>query len=158
MLSTPKPTRRFRNKKQQAERIGTRKLVCFTWANEQFAIAIESTQHIVKGFTPYGSLENGYSLVRHNHETITLIDFSKIFSTQVNIQPADYLIICTINFQKIGIAVSHLPRILEVAETQFTEIPAIYQQKLQVQAIESLIQTSNGLPVFCLKPAALLEL
>ena len=158
MLSTPKPTRRFRSKKQQAERISTRKLVCFTWAKEQFAIAIEYTQYIVKEFTPYGSLENGYSLVRHNNETITLVDFSKIFSNRTINQQANYLIICTINRQKIGIAVSHLPNILEVSETQFNEVPDIYQQKLRVQAIESLIQTSDGLPIFCLKPTILTEL
>lgn len=157
MLATPTYTRRFRNKKQQTGRTATRKLVCFTWGNESFAIAIEQTQYILTEFTPYGTLENGCSLVRHNHDTITLIDLSPLFPNGVVTTAGNYLIVCTVDQQTIGIAVNQIPMILEVTTEQFSAVPAMYQQRLHTQAIDHLIQPADGAPIFYVSLSALCQ-
>lgn len=157
MLPAPTYSRRFRSKKQKTHRVATRKLVCFEWGGKRFAIGIEHTQYILKDFTPYGTLENGFSLVRHDDEIITLIDLSHLFPDKPTIEPDNYLIVCNYNQQKVGLAVSRIPVILEATQNQFIDVPEIYQHCLHTQMIANLIQTPDGPPIFHLNPATVIE-
>lgn len=158
MMSTPTYPHRFRNKQQQLERAATRKLVCFTWNDEQFAIAIAQVQYVLHEFSVSGRLANGCGLVHHNHEIITLIDLSPLFLNRSAIAAGNYLIVCNFNHQKVGIAVNQIPAILEVSDDQFSRVPEAYQRSLNLQAIESLIQLSGRPAIFYLKPSILGEL
>lgn len=155
MIAIPNYTHRFRNKKLHLERAITRKFVCFTWSDERFAIAIAQVQSVLHDFRVSGQLENGCGLVHHNHEIITLIDLSRLFPNRVQVEPGSYLIVCPLAHQKVGIAVRHIPIILEVAEDQLSSVPEVYQHSLNLQAIESLIHCSDQAAIFHLKPEIL---
>ncbi|MGL5065633.1 MAG: chemotaxis protein CheW, partial [Microcoleus sp.] len=89
--------RRFRNKKQSNVRKPARKLVAFEMGSVRYAVAIERVQRVVKDFEPYGFLEGGESLVRHQGELIALINLSNIFPSTRSIADCNYLIVCTLN-------------------------------------------------------------
>jgi Chemotaxis signal transduction protein len=143
--------RRFRSKKQGTVRTPARKLVSFELGNIYYAVPIERVQRIVKDFNPYGFLDSGNSLVRYQEELITLIDLSKIFPSSRSIAEYNYLIICTFNqSDRLGIPVPDMPKILEIPEENFCEIPEFYRQNQLPDAVEKLIRSPDGSEVFYL--------
>jgi chemotaxis signal transduction protein len=143
--------RRFRSKKQGTVRTPPRKLVSFELGNVYYAVPIERVQRVVKDFNPYGFLDSGQSLVRHQKELIALINLSKIFPSSRSIADCNYLIVCTLNkSDRLGIPIPDMPQILEVSEEQFCEIPQLYRQDQLPPAVEKLIRAPNGLEVFYL--------
>jgi chemotaxis signal transduction protein len=143
--------RRFRSKKQGTLRTPARKLVSFELGNVYYAVPIERVQRIVKDFNPYGFLDSGQSLVRHQEELITLINLSKIFSSSRSIADSNYLIVCTFNnSDHLGIPVPNMPKILEITEDNFCEIPELYRQNQLPPPVEKLIRSPDGSEVFYL--------
>jgi chemotaxis signal transduction protein len=143
--------RRFRSKKQGTVRTPARKLVSFQLGNVYYAVPIERVQRVVKDFNPYGFLDSGQSLVRHQEELIALINLSKIFPSSRSIADCNYLIVCTLNkSDRLGIPIPDMPKILEVSEEQFCEIPQLYRQDQLPTAVEKLIRAPDGLEVFYL--------
>jgi chemotaxis signal transduction protein len=143
--------RRFRSKKQGTVRTLNRKLVSFELGNVYYAVPIERVQRVVKDFSPYGFLDSGQSLVRHQEELITLINLSKIFPSSRSIADCNYLIVCTLNKNdRLGVPIPNMPQILEISEEQFCEIPQLYRQNQLPTAVEKLIRAPNGLEVFYL--------
>jgi chemotaxis signal transduction protein len=143
--------RRFRSKKQSTVKTSARKLVSFKLGNVYYAVPIERVQRVVKDFNPYGFLDSGQSLVRHQEELIALINLSKIFPSSRSIADCNYLIVCTLNKSDLlGIPIPDMPQILEVSEAQFCEIPQLYRQNQLPPAVEKLIRAPDGLEVFYL--------
>jgi chemotaxis signal transduction protein len=143
--------RRFRSKKQGKVRTPPRKLVSFELGNVYYAVPIERVQRVVKDFNPYGFLDSGQSLVRHQEELIALINLSKIFPSSRSIADCNYLIVCTLNkSDRLGIPIPDMPKILEVSEEQFCEIPQLYRQDQLPPAVEKLIRAPDGSEVFYL--------
>jgi chemotaxis signal transduction protein len=143
--------RRFRSKKQSTVKTSARKFVSFKLGNVNYAVPIERVQRVVKDFNPYGFLDSGQSLVRHQEELITLINLSKIFPSSRSIADCNYLIVCTLNkSDRLGIPIPDMPKLLEVSEEQFCEIPQLYRQNQLPPAVEKLIRASNGLEFFYL--------
>jgi len=143
--------RRFRSKKQGTVRTPARKLVSFELGNIYYAVPIERVQRIVKDFNPYAFLDSGQSLVRHQEELITLINLSKIFPSSRSIADSNYLIVCSLNkSDRLGIPVPDMPKILEISEENFCEIPEFYRQNQLPDAVEKLIRSPDGSEVFYL--------
>ncbi|TAF01272.1 MAG: chemotaxis protein CheW [Oscillatoriales cyanobacterium] len=143
--------RRFRNQKQTNARSPARKLVSFDLGSVYYAVPIERVQRVVKDFNPYGFLDSGNSLVRHQEELITLIDLSKIFKLTKSMADCNYLIVCTFNQgDRLGIPIPDMPKILEISEAAFCEIPLLYRQQQLPAAVEKLISAPDGSEVFYL--------
>ncbi|MBE9124150.1 chemotaxis protein CheW [Tychonema sp. LEGE 07199] len=143
--------RRFRSQKQGAVRTPPRKLVSFELGNVNYAVPIEKVQRVVKDFNPYGFLDSGQSLVRHQEELITLINLSKIFPSSRTLADFKYLIVCSLNkSDRLGIPIPDMPKILEVTEESFCEIPELYRQQQLPPVIEKLIRAPDGSEVFYL--------
>ncbi|MBE9096693.1 chemotaxis protein CheW [Tychonema sp. LEGE 07203] len=143
--------RRFRSNKQGNVRAAPRKLVSFELGNVNYAVPIERVQRVVKDFNPYGFLDSGQSLVRHQEELITLINLSKIFPSSRSIADCNYLIVCTLNkSDRLGIPIPDMPKILEVSAECFCEIPDLYRQQQLPAVIEKLIRAPDGSEVFYL--------
>lgn len=143
--------RRFRSKKQGTVKTLARKLVSFELGNVYYAVPIERVQRVVKDFNPYGFLDSGQSLVRHQEELITLINLSKIFPSSRTIADCNYLIVCTLNkSERLGITVPDMPKILEITEENFCEIPELYRQNHLPATVEKLIRAPDGSEVFYL--------
>lgn len=149
MLPAGNYNRRFRTKRQSITRTPMRKLVSFQLGSERYAIAINRVQRVLKEFTPHALLQNGRGLAEYNHETIPLIDLSTVFLTSQDSRERQYLIVCILNQEdKLGIPVADVPKILEVSEDKFSEIPALYRQNEISDAINKLIHTAEGEVVF----------
>ncbi len=143
--------RRFRNQKQGNLRSPARKFVSFDLGSVYYAVPIERVQRVIKDFNPYGFLDSGNSLVRHQEELISLINLSKIFPGSRSIADCNYLIVCTFNKgESLGIPIPDMPKILEVSEEQFCEIPLLYRQDKLPAAVEKLIRAPDGSEVFYL--------
>lgn len=143
--------RRFRSKKKGAVRTPPRKLISFELGNVNYAVSIEKVQRVVKDFNPYGFLDSGQSLVRHQEELITLINLSKIFPSSPSIADCNYLIVCSLNkSDRLGIPIPDMPKILEISEESFCEIPELYRQQQLPPVIEKLIRAPDGSEVFYL--------
>ncbi|MEG3978637.1 chemotaxis protein CheW [Microcoleus sp. herbarium8] len=143
--------RRFRSQKQGAVRTPPRKLLSFELGNVNYAVPIEKVQRVVKDFNPYGFLDSGQSLVRHQEELITLINLSKIFPSSRTLADFNYLIVCSLNkSDRLGIPIPDMPKILEVTEESFCEIPELYRQQQLPPVIEKLIRAPDGSEVFYL--------
>ncbi|MEG4502701.1 chemotaxis protein CheW [Microcoleus sp. F6_B4] len=143
--------RRFRSKKQVTVRIAPKKIVSFELGNIYYAVPIERVERIVKNFNAYASLPNGNSLLRHQEELITIISLSKIFPSSPSIAECKYLIICTLNkSDRLGIPLPDMPKILEITEESFCEIPELYRQQQLPPVIEKLIRAPDGSEVFYL--------
>jgi chemotaxis signal transduction protein len=143
--------RRFRSKKQGTVRTPPRKLVSFELGNVYYAVPIERVQRVVKDFNPYGFLDSGQSLVRHQEELITLINLSKIFPSSRSISDCNYLIVCSLNkSDRLGIPIPDMPKILEISEESFCEIPELYRKQQLPPVIEKLIRAPDGYEVFYL--------
>ncbi|MEP6518660.1 chemotaxis protein CheW [Microcoleus vaginatus] len=143
--------RRFRSKKQATVRIAPHKFVSFELGNIYYAVPIERVERIVKNFKTYGILPNGNSLLRHQEELITIINLSKIFPSSPSIAECKYLIICTLNkSDRLGIPLPDMPKILEITEESFCEIPELYRQQQLPPVIEKLIRAPDGSEVFYL--------
>ncbi|MEG4806486.1 chemotaxis protein CheW [Microcoleus sp. F8-D3] len=143
--------RRFRSKKQVTVRIAPKKIVFFEVGKIYYAVPIERVERIVKNFKAYGLLPNGNSLVRHQEELITLINLSKIFPSDGCKVECNYLIVCTLNkSDRLGIPIPDMPKILEISEESFCEIPELYRQQQLPPVIEKLIRAPDGSEVFYL--------
>jgi len=143
--------RRFRSNKQGAFRTPPRKLLSFELGNVNYAVPIEKVQRVVKDFNPYGFLDSGQSLVRHQEELITLINLSRIFPSSRSLADFNYLIVCSLNkSDRLGIPIPDMPKILEVPEESFCEIPELYRQQQLPPVIEKLIRAPDGSEVFYL--------
>ncbi|UNU23261.1 chemotaxis protein CheW [Microcoleus vaginatus] len=143
--------RRFRSNKQATVRIAPKKFVSFELGNIYYAVPIERVERIVKNFNAYGTLPSGNSLLRHQEELITIINLSKIFPSSPNISECKYLIICILNkSDRLGIPLPDMPKILEITEESFCEIPELYRQQQLPPVIEKLIRAPDGSEVFYL--------
>ncbi|MEG4231047.1 chemotaxis protein CheW [Microcoleus sp. Pol11C3] len=143
--------RRFRSKKQATVRIAPKKFVSFEIGNIYYAVPIERVERIVKNFNSYGTLPSGNSLLRHQEELITIINLSTIFPSSPSISEYKYLIICTLNkSDRLGIPLPDMPKILEITEESFCEIPELYRQQQLPPVIEKLIRAPDGSEVFYL--------
>lgn len=143
--------RRFRSQKQGTVRIIPKKFVSFELGNVYYAVPIERVERIVTNFNPYGLLPGGNSLVRHQEELITLINLSQIFPSDGSRLDSNYLIVCTLNKnERLGIPIPDLPKILEISEESFCEIPELYRQQQLPPVIEKLIRAPDGSEVFYL--------
>lgn len=143
--------RRFRSKKQATVRVSPKKFVSFELGNIYYAVPIERVERIVKNFNAYGTLPNGSSLLRHQEELITIINLSTIFPSSPSLAECKYLIICTLNkSDRLGIPLPDMPKILEITEESFCEIPELYRQQQLPPVIEKLIRAPDGSEVFYL--------
>jgi chemotaxis signal transduction protein len=143
--------RRFRNQKQSNVRSPAHKFVSFDLGSVYYAVPIERVQRVIKDFNPYGFLDNGNSLVRHQEELISLINLSKIFPGSRSIADCNYLIVCTFNKREnLGIPVPDMPKILETSAENFCEIPLVYRENNLSSAVEKLIRAPDGSEVFYL--------
>ena len=143
--------RRFRSKKHGYVRLSSKKMVSFELGNVYYAVPIERVERIVKNFNAYGLLPNGNSLLRHQEELITIINLSTIFPSSPSIGECKYLIICTLNkSDRLGIPLPDMPKILEITEESFCEIPELYRQQQLPPVIERLIRAPDGSEVFYL--------
>ena len=143
--------RRFRSKKQGYVRVSSKKMVSFELGNVYYAVPIERVERIVKEFNSYGMLPSGNSLVRHQEELITMINLSTIFPSSRTIVDCNYLIICTLNkSDRLGFPIPDMPKILEISEESFCEIPELYRQQQLPPVIEKLIRAPDGSEVFYL--------
>ena len=143
--------RRFRSQKQGTVRITPKKFVSFELGNVYYAVPIERVERIVKDFNSYGILPNGNSLVRHQEELITLINLSKIFPSDGCRLDSNYLIVCTLNKnERLGLPIPDMPKILEICEESFCEIPELYRKQQLPAVIEKLIRAPDGSEVFYL--------
>jgi len=136
--------RRFRQQRPSLTRILKRKLVTFQLGQEKYAIAIERVQRVLPEFTHHGVLASGQSLIAERGQTITIVDLATFFvssqETRDRAELRHYLIICTLaNREIFGIPVPEIPRVLEVLETEFSEVPALYRQGNYPAAIEKII-------------------
>ena len=158
-MNSPKYSRRFRTKHQSLTRTPTEKLVVFQVGNEHFAIPIERVQRVLKEFTPHGTLGSGRSLVRHQNETITLIDVSALFLAGSASSDSNYLIVCALNRgERFGIPIAEMPAILDVPLDQLSEIPELYRQGKLAPAVEKLIHSADGKAIFYLNLDKLVNL
>ncbi|MEG4519608.1 MULTISPECIES: chemotaxis protein CheW [unclassified Microcoleus] len=143
--------RRFRSNKQATVRVSPKKFVSFELGNIYYAVPIERVERIVKNFNAYGILPNGNSLLRHQEELITIINLSTIFPSSPSLSECKYLIICTLNkSDRLGIPIPDMPKILEISEESFCEIPELYRQQQLPPVIEKLIRAPDGSEVFYL--------
>ena len=143
--------RRFRSKKQATVRIAPKKFVSFELGKIYYAVPIERVERIVKNFKAYGLLPNGNSLLRHQEELITIINLSTIFPSSPSLAECKYLIICILNkSDRLGIPLPDMPKILEITEESFCEIPELYRQQQLPPVIEKLIRAPDGSEVFYL--------
>ena len=151
--------RRFRSKKQATVRVSPKKFVSFELGNIYYAVPIERVERIVKDFNSYAVLPSGNSLVRHQEELVTIINLSKIFPSSRSIADCNYLIVCTLNkSDRLGIPVPDMPKILEISEESFCEIPELYRKQQLPPVIEKLIRSPDGSEVFYLNLALLSEM
>jgi chemotaxis signal transduction protein len=149
-MINPNYNRRFRSKKELTIRTQSRKLLAFEMGREKYAIPIERVQRVIPEFRPYGVLSTGESLVRHQEETIAVIDVSKLFVSSNTETDRNYLIICYGKEKELlGIPLPEMPKILEIGEDKFGEIPESYRQNLY-PAVEKLIHSPNGVEFFYL--------
>ena len=89
--------------------------------------------------------------MRHQEKLITLINLSKIFPSSRSIADCNYLIVCTFNEgDRLGIPIPDMPKILEIPEESFCEIPELYRQQQLPPVIEKLIRAPDGSEVFYL--------
>ncbi|MEY3868637.1 MAG: hypothetical protein RLZZ338_2528 [Cyanobacteriota bacterium] len=147
-MINPNYNRRFRSKKEGKIRTPSRKLLAFEMGREKYAIPIERVQRVIPEFIPYGVLSTGQSLVRHQEETIAVIDLSKLFISSDTECDRNYLIICYGKEKELlGIPLPEMPKILEIGEDKFGEIPEIYRQNLD-PAVEKLIHSPDGVEFF----------
>lgn len=143
--------RRFRSQKQGNVRSPARKFVSFDLGSVYYAVPIERVQRVIKDFNPYGFLDRGNSLVRHQEQLISLINLSKIFPGSRSIADCNYLIVCTFNKgESLGIPVPDMPKILETSEESFCAIPLLYRENTLSPAVEKLIRAPDGSEVFYL--------
>ena len=151
--------RRFRSNKQATVRVSPKKFVSFELGNIYYAVPIERVERIVKDFNSYAVLPSGNSLVRHQEELVTIINLSKIFPSSRSIADCNYLIVCTLNkSDRLGIPVPDMPKILEISEESFCEIPELYRKQQLPPVIEKLIRSPDGSEVFYLNLALLSEM
>ncbi len=149
--------RRFRSKKSATVKKPTHKFVCFQIGSVHYAIAIEQVQRILKEFTPFATLANGRSLVRYGEEVITLIALSQVFLSSASPTDYNYLIVCTLSqTEHLGFPVVEMPKVLEVTEDNFAEIPTAYRQQNIHHSVEKLIHIPSEKDVFCLNIKALI--
>lgn len=149
--------RRFQAKKQTLSRKLAQKLVYFKLGSVHYAIAIERVLRVLKEFTPYAALSSGQSLVRSVEGIITLIDLSQLFFGTSQSADFHYLIVCILaSKEQLGIPIPEMPKILEVAEDRFGDIPQAYRQGGLHTAAEKLIHTPDGIEVFYLNPDLLI--
>lgn len=136
--------------KKHTQRIPTQKLVVFPVESKKYAVSIERVQRILNQFTPQAIDRSGRSLMEYNDRTITLIDLSSL-SLKLEVAECQFLIICTLPQGKLfGLPIPDLPKILEVSDDKFGEIPELYQDSQLPEAVEKLIHTPDGTLVFYL--------
>jgi chemotaxis signal transduction protein len=143
--------RRFRQQRPSLTRILKRKLVTFQLGQEKYAIAIERVQRVLHEFTPQGVLNSGQSLIAEGGQTITIVDLAAFFVSSEELRARHYLMICTLASREIfGIPVPEIPKVVEVLETEFSEVPALYRQGNYPAAIEKIICLPENQIVFYL--------
>lgn len=148
---------RRRSRHREANRTCYYKLVSFKSDDEQFAIPIEQVQCIIKEFIPQGKLQEGYSLVRHNEDTITLVNLSCIFPNNEPAYHHNYLVVCKLkNGDRIGLPIVDMPIIVEATAEQFEDLPELYRQKFTSKAVVQLINAADGVTLFRLDPEQLI--
>jgi purine-binding chemotaxis protein CheW len=143
--------RRFRQQRPSLTRILKRKLVTFQLGQEKYAIAIERVQRVLHEFTPHGVLTSGQSLIAEGGQTITIVDLATFFVSSEELRARHYLMICTLaNREIFGIPVPEIPKVVEVLETEFSEVPALYRQGNYPAAIEKIICLPENQVIFYL--------
>jgi len=143
--------RRFRQQRPSLTRILKRKLVTFQLGQEKYAIAIERVQRVLHEFTPHGVLASGQSLIAEGGQTITIVDLATFFVSSEELHNRHYLMICTLaNREIFGIPVPEIPKVVEVLETELSEVPALYRQGNYPAAIEKIICLPENQIVFYL--------
>ncbi len=152
--------RRFRQQRPSLTRIVKRKLVTFQLGQEKYAIAIERVQRVLHEFTPQGVLTSGQSLMAEGGQPITIVDLATFFVSSEELRDwakpsaksdRHYLMICTLaNREIFGIPVPEIPKVVEVLETEFSEVPALYRQGNYPAAIEKIICLPENQVIFYL--------
>jgi len=176
MLQNRRIYNRFSSKNQPKKRIPTRKLITFRLGEDRYAIPIEKVLRVLDKFIPRAALKSGRSLVKEQEQIITLLDPSILLLTSVARPGKDsdsdvalaerqeqetsdrsYLIVCTLKqkteeetVEYIGIPIPEVPKVLEVAEDKFGEVPESYREGNLSPAVEQIINVSEDEVVFYL--------
>ena len=157
MLQNRRVYNRFSSQKQQRRRTPTRKLITFQLGGDKYAIPIEKVLRVLDKFTPRAALKSGRSLVKEQEQIITLLDPSILILSSQETGDRSYLIVCTLKqkteeeaVEYIGIPISEVPKVLEVAEDKFGEVPESYREGNLSPAVEQIINVSEDEVVFYL--------
>lgn len=151
LLQTASQRRQFHTKRNQQQRIPTRRLLCFQSGGERYAIPIQRVQRILAEFPVHGVLPGGRSLVHCHGEDITVVDLSQVFVHAQPLPTPNYLIVCTLETgERLGLPVSELPTVLDATEAMFGELPEVYRQGNLPLAIANLIHVAENSEFFYL--------
>ncbi len=164
MLPTNRIYNRFQSKKKSTQRIPTHKLITFKLGSEEYAVPIEKVLRVLEKFTPRAALKSGRSLVKEQEQMITLLDPSLLLLNSPEKSDRSYLIVCTLksphlanpkidnkeSVEYIGIPIPEVPKVLEIAEDKFGEVPEFYRQGNLSAAVEKIINISEEEIIFYL--------
>jgi chemotaxis signal transduction protein len=157
MLPTRRIYNRFSSKNTQQKRTPTRKLITFRLGEDRAAIPIEKVLRVLDKFTPRAALKSGRSLVKEQEQIITLLDPSILLLSSQETRDCSYLIVCTLELKTkekaveyLGIPIPEVPKVLEVAEDKFGEVPEFYREGNLSPAVEQIINVSEDEVVFYL--------
>ena len=170
MLSKNRIYSRFNSRKNKVKQTPTRKLITFQLGSEKYAIPIEKVLRILDKFTPRAALKSGKSLLKEQEQIITLLDPSILLLSSQEPIARSYLIVCTLKspnlsskarddeeknkpenaVEYIGIPIPEVPKVLEIAEDKFGEVPEFYRQGNLSDAVEKIINLSEDEIVFYL--------
>ncbi|MEB3886802.1 chemotaxis protein CheW [Lyngbya sp. CCY1209] len=163
------------------QRTPTQKLIAFELEGECYALPIARVVRVLHEFKVYGTFNRGRGLIKYQGETIPLIDLGVLLLDRDRPQVYHYSIICTPEetqcsvtnfsesirhnkkedaserFQYIAIPIPELPRVLDVPESQFSDVPDSYRQGNLGSVIEKLIHPSEDDLFFYLNLEQLLK-
>jgi len=156
-FGVPKPRRRT----------PTQKLIAFELEGEVYALPIACVVRVLHEFKVYGPFDRGRGLIKYQGETIPFIDLGVLLLGRDRPREYHYSIICMSGAaqysvtdlsesighngkedaserpRSIAIPTPELPTVLDVPETQFSDVPDSYRRGNLGLAIEKLIHPSE---------------
>ena len=130
--------RRFNIKKRQQS--SKQKLVVLHLDRDDYAISIQQVIRVLPTLDIHGTFNDGYGLIQYQGKTISVLDLGVLlFKKEPNLEP-NYLLICqTHGSEEVAIPTDSLPKVLDVAEEQFAEVPPSYRQGSLGFVLEKLV-------------------
>lgn len=130
--------RRFNLKKRQQS--SKQKLVVLHLDCDDYAISIQQVIRVLPTLDIHGTFNDGHGLIQYQGKTMSVLDLGVLlFHKKPDLKP-NYLLICqTDGGEEVAIPTDRLPKVLDVAEEQFTEVPASYRQGSLGFVLEKLV-------------------